>query len=154
MVRKLAGVVFAVSALHASVVSALGLGELELKSGLNQPLQAEIALNNLGDLNQQQISVKLAGADDFNRAGVERILFLSNLKFTVQFDGKGSVSSRLAPANWCASPTWILFSKHAGLRVACFASTPCWLIYPRSRKKRLPRRRQRYPARRRQARSR
>jgi pilus assembly protein FimV len=90
MVRKLAGVVFAVSALHASVVSALGLGEIELRSGLNQPLRAEIALNNLGDLNQQQIAVKLAGADDFNRAGVERIFFLSDLKFSVQFDGKGS----------------------------------------------------------------
>lgn len=90
MVRKLAGVVFAVSALHASVVSALGLGEIELKSGLNQPLQAEIALNNLGDLNQQQIAVKLAGADDFARAGVERIFFLGDLNFTVQFDGKGS----------------------------------------------------------------
>ena len=89
MVRKLVGVVFAVSTLHASVVSALGLGEIELQSGLNQPLQAEIVLNNLGDLNQQQIAVKLAGKDDFARAGVERIYFLNNLAFSVQLDGSG-----------------------------------------------------------------
>jgi pilus assembly protein FimV len=72
------------------VVSALGLGEIELKSGLNQPLAAEIGLNNLGDLNEQQIAIKLAGADDFARAGVERVYFLNDLKFTIQFDGKGN----------------------------------------------------------------
>ncbi len=89
MVRTFAGVVFAVSTLHASVVSALGLGEIELQSGLNQPLQAEIELNNLGELDAQQVAVKLAGADDFSRAGVERVYFLNDLKFVVQTDGKG-----------------------------------------------------------------
>ncbi len=89
MVRTFAGVVFAVSTLHASVVSALGLGEIELQSGLNQPLQAEIELNNLGELDAQQVAIKLAGPDDFSRAGVERVYFLNDLKFVVQTDGKG-----------------------------------------------------------------
>ena len=89
MARKLAGVVFAVSALHTSVVSALGLGEIELKSTLNQPLSAEIALVKAGDLNSQQISVKLADKKDFDRAGVDKVSFLRDLKFTIQLDGRG-----------------------------------------------------------------
>jgi pilus assembly protein FimV len=89
MVGKLAGVVFAVSTLHASVVSALGLGEIKLMSGLNQPLQAQIELNNLGDLDPEQVAIKLAGAEDFSRAGVERVFFLNDLKFAVTVDGKG-----------------------------------------------------------------
>ncbi len=104
MVRKLAGVVFAVSTLHASVVSALGLGEIELQSGLNQPLQAEIVLSNLGDLNQQQIAVKLAGKDDFARAGVERIYFLNDLTFTVQFDGSGNGVIKVSSKNLVREP--------------------------------------------------
>ncbi len=89
MVRTFAGVVFAVSTLHASVVSALGLGEIELQSGLNQPLQAQIELNNLGGLDPQQVAIKLASPADFSRAGVERVYFLNDLKFVVQTDGKG-----------------------------------------------------------------
>lgn len=104
MVRKLAGVVFAVSTLHASVVSALGLGEIELQSGLNQPLQAEIVLTNLGDLNQQQIAVKLAAKDDFARAGVERIYFLNDLTFTVQFDGSGNGVIKVSSKNLVREP--------------------------------------------------
>jgi pilus assembly protein FimV len=89
MARKLAGVVFAVSALHSSILAALGLGEIELESSLNQPLSARIELNNVGDLNNQQIAVRLAGLRDFERAGVERVIFLSDLKFAVTLDGKG-----------------------------------------------------------------
>jgi pilus assembly protein FimV len=89
MVRTFAGVVFAVSTLHASVVSALGLGEIELQSGLNQPLQAEIELNNLGELDPEQVAIKLGSPADFSRAGVERVYFLNDLKFVVQTDGKG-----------------------------------------------------------------
>ncbi len=89
MVRTFAGVVFAVSTLHASVVSALGLGEIELQSGLNQPLQAEIELNNMGDLDPQQVAIKLASPEDFSRAGVERVYFLNDLKFVVQTNAKG-----------------------------------------------------------------
>lgn len=90
MVRKLTGVVFAISAMHAAVVNALGLGEIELRSALNQPLQAEINLLSAGDLNPDQIQVKIAGVDDFERAGVDRGLFLSDLRFRVELDGRGN----------------------------------------------------------------
>jgi pilus assembly protein FimV len=90
MARKLAGVVFAVSTLHVSVVQALGLGAIELKSSLNQPLSAQIALLNTADIEQHQLSVRLAGKEAFEQAGVERTFFLNDMTFTVNFDGKGS----------------------------------------------------------------
>lgn len=104
MGRKLAGVVFAVSTLHASVVSALGLGEIELKSGLNQPLQAEIVLSNVGDLNAQQLSVALANRTDFARAGVERVYFLNDLQFNVEVDEKGNGLVRISSKKLVREP--------------------------------------------------
>jgi pilus assembly protein FimV len=90
MVRnKLAMAVLALSVLQANVASALGLGNLAVKSALNQPLNAEIKLLDLGDLDAGQIRIQLGSPDDFQRAAVERDYFLTNLKFTVDLDGHG-----------------------------------------------------------------
>ncbi|MFJ2464826.1 FimV/HubP family polar landmark protein [Pseudomonas sp. NPDC087615] len=61
---------------------ALGLGDIIVHSALNQPLKADIALVDVGGLTQSDLSVSLASADEFGRAGVERVFFLNNLKFT------------------------------------------------------------------------
>jgi pilus assembly protein FimV len=90
MVRnKLAMAVLALSVLQANVASALGLGNLSVKSALNQPLNAEIKLLDIGDLDASQIKIQLGSPDDFQRASVERDYFLTNLKFTVDMDGRG-----------------------------------------------------------------
>jgi len=60
---------------------ALGLGEITVHSGLNQPLKADIALVDVGGLTQNDLSVRLATADEFAEAGVERVFFLNDLKF-------------------------------------------------------------------------
>ncbi|MEH6449797.1 MAG: FimV/HubP family polar landmark protein [Oleispira sp.] len=65
-------------------VFALGMGELELKSTLNQPLQAEIELTNIADLTEWEIKPSLASDGDFDRAGVEKIFFLSDIDFEVK----------------------------------------------------------------------
>ena len=65
-------------------VFALGMGELELKSTLNQPLQAEIELTNIDDLTEWEIKPSLASDGDFDRAGVEKIFFLSDIDFEVK----------------------------------------------------------------------
>lgn len=59
----------------------LGLGGIELKSGLNQPLKAEITLHALRDTALEDINVKLAPSEDFFRAGIDRALVLSHLRF-------------------------------------------------------------------------
>lgn len=65
-------------------VFALGMGELELKSTLNQPLKAEIELTNVEDLTEWEIKPSLASDGDFDRAGVEKLFFLSDIDFEVK----------------------------------------------------------------------
>jgi FimV-like protein len=60
---------------------ALGLGDITVHSGLNQPLKADIALVDVGGLTQNDLAVRLATVDEFAEAGVERVFFLNDLKF-------------------------------------------------------------------------
>ncbi|HMW50413.1 MAG TPA: hypothetical protein PKC70_19110, partial [Cellvibrionaceae bacterium] len=79
-----------ISTLASPWVMGLGLGEIKLKSTLNQPLYAEIQLTQTKDLTDREILVGLASAADFARVGVERPGFLGDLKFQVVMDpGKG-----------------------------------------------------------------
>lgn len=66
----------------------LGLGEIQLKSSLNEPLQAEIKLQQVRDLSPQELLVGLAPKEDFERNKVERVFYLSDLKFRVELIGK------------------------------------------------------------------
>lgn len=61
---------------------ALGLGDITVHSALNQPLKADIALVDAAGLSASDLSASLATADEFGRAGVERVFFLNDLKFT------------------------------------------------------------------------
>lgn len=62
-------------------VTALGLGELTLHSGLDEPFNAEIELVNIGDADENQIFVALGSQADFERAGVAWEFHLLDLKF-------------------------------------------------------------------------
>lgn len=61
---------------------ALGLGDITVHSALNQPLRADIALVDVGGVSESELAVRLASADEFGRAGIERVFFLNDLKFT------------------------------------------------------------------------
>lgn len=67
-------------------VSALGLGEVKLKSALNQPLEAEVKLLDTRDLTADQILVTLASPADFERNGVDRLYFYTELQFQVDLE--------------------------------------------------------------------
>ena len=66
---------------------ALGLGNIEVSSNLNEPLRARIELSALqsGDLDSKQ--VQLASAEQFKRAGIQRPFQLSKLRFDTVGDG-------------------------------------------------------------------
>jgi len=87
MVRKLVVVFTSVVLCAAAHAKALGLGEIVLDSALNQPLNAQIALLQLGDVRPDQISVQIADEGDFARFSIEREAFLSSIKFNVQSRG-------------------------------------------------------------------
>lgn len=76
---------------YSALAPALGLGEITVRSALNQPLRADIALVDAGNLEEGDLSVSLATADEFGRAGVERVFFLNDLKFTPILRGNRSL---------------------------------------------------------------
>jgi len=88
MVRKCVSVLALLGALAPAVAAALGLGGLTLHSYLNEPLRAEVDLLEYRGLDPSQIKIRLAGPEDFARAGVERPHFLNGLKFELELDGE------------------------------------------------------------------
>ena len=67
---------------------ALGLGDIELQSALNQPFRAEIALSATTD-EMQGLRVTLAAPDTFDRYGLDRPGFLNSFEFRVVADRSG-----------------------------------------------------------------
>ncbi|WP_406827950.1 FimV/HubP family polar landmark protein [Microbulbifer sp. ARAS458-1] len=84
-VQKLALAVGLVSALGGNGALALGLGEIKLNSTLNQPLDAEIKLLQTRGLGENEIKVRLASTEDFERAGVDRGYALDGIRFDVDY---------------------------------------------------------------------
>ncbi len=70
-----------IAAVFSPFACALGLGEINLHSALAEPLKADIELLDARSLNSDEIKVRLAPSDVFNRAGVERPAFLADLNF-------------------------------------------------------------------------
>ncbi|WDU63929.1 peptidoglycan-binding protein [Pseudomonas poae] len=81
-VRKLVLAIAAASALTSGMAQALQLGEMTLKSKLNQPLSVEIELLDVGGLTASEITPSLASDQAFVDAGVDRQAFLNDLTFT------------------------------------------------------------------------
>ncbi|AVK09058.1 fimV N-terminal domain [Pseudomonas paraeruginosa] len=71
----------------------MGLGEITLKSALNQPLDAEIELLEVRDLSSGEVIPSLASPEEFSKAGVDRLYYLTDLKFTpvVKPNGKSVI---------------------------------------------------------------
>jgi len=71
----------------ASAAHALGVGEVSLNSRLNQPLDAKIALFEAAGLDSDEVIVKLASPEAFERVGLDRPYFLTDLKFSPKLQG-------------------------------------------------------------------
>lgn len=89
MIRKLAIALSLLGVCFAGFVQALGLGEATVKSALNQPLNAEIELVNTAGLSINEILPGLATREEFQRANVDRVYFLSDLRFEVKTNAQG-----------------------------------------------------------------
>jgi len=63
---------------------ALGLGEIKVKSALNDPLNATIELTGTVDASEEQLLVNLGSEADFERLGVSKDAVLMQLRFTPQ----------------------------------------------------------------------
>jgi len=81
MVRSLAVAVALALGSVSIPVHALGLGDIKTASALNQEFKADIALLSVAKGELDGVQVKLASADEFEKAGIERPFFLTLLKF-------------------------------------------------------------------------
>ena len=90
MIQRLLLLLVTLFALYCGSAFALGLGEIELKSALNQRFEAEIILSNVGDLDQGEIIPNLASQEDFDRVGVNRDYHLIDLRFKARVREDGA----------------------------------------------------------------
>ena len=103
-VRKLVLAIAAASALSSGMAHALGLGELTLKSSLNQPLVAEIELLDVKELTAAEVVPSLASPEDFAKAGVDRQAFLNDLSFTPVLNASGKSVLRVTSSKPLSEP--------------------------------------------------
>src|SRR5580765_4426847 len=82
-------------ALAASQAFALGLGPIQIKSGLNQPLLAEIPIVADSAAEAEDLRVDLASAEDFVRVGLNRARVTVPIEFSVANNGRGQRVIRL-----------------------------------------------------------
>ena len=78
---------FCLAALVNAPVWAVGLGELTVQSYLNQPFRGEVTLLDAESIDINDLRVELASEDEFIRLGVERVFFLTQVRFEVRTQG-------------------------------------------------------------------
>lgn len=89
--RKFKKTLTVMSLLSPLSVQALGVGEIQLHSALNQNLRAEIPLINSKGESVLDIRVSLASPTIFANSGVERAKYLSTLRFEPVLQSDGSI---------------------------------------------------------------
>ncbi|MDG6399398.1 FimV/HubP family polar landmark protein [Pseudomonas quasicaspiana] len=67
------------------------MGDITLHSALNQPLNAEIELVETAGLSADDIVARLASPEEFARAGVDRVFFFNDFRFTPVIRGNRGV---------------------------------------------------------------
>jgi len=87
MKKLFCALLFYVSILTSTVVNALSLGEIHIESALNQALRASIQIGNAENFNDEEIIVRVAEKQQFEKAGIEYLHFYKQLKFIVSKTG-------------------------------------------------------------------
>lgn len=75
--------VFILTISFCELASALGLGEIDPQSQLNEPLSATIEIIGVEGLDENDLQVRIASQEDFDRLGVSRDFILTTLHFSV-----------------------------------------------------------------------
>ncbi len=88
--RKLSTTLAMMSLLAPMGASALGIGDIRLRSTLNQSLSAEIPLVLSGGDSLSDVKIALASPEAFAKAGLERHYFLTKLRFNAVQKPDGS----------------------------------------------------------------
>ena len=104
MFRKSALAMAMLGAFASTQVVALGLGEIELNSALNQPFNAEVELLSATEAELDELKVGIGSAAAFSKAGIERPMFLNKLKFDVTRKADGTAVVRVTSRDVVREP--------------------------------------------------
>lgn len=91
----------------------LGLGEIEVDSFLNQPLKAEIKVVAFRPGEVDDLLVSLASRDAFRKAGLERAIELSDLRFKVEKSADGESAKILVTTRKAVKEPFLNFLLEA-----------------------------------------
>ncbi len=83
---------------------ALGLGEIEVDSALNERLSGTIELIDANRFQESELFVSMASRDDFERVGVERFFYLTNIKFAVEMGADGNAYVKVTSTQPVSEP--------------------------------------------------
>lgn len=84
--------VAALCLINSANLYALGIGDIETHSALNQVLKAKIPLISSKNEDPSNVRIAIASREAFTQAGIDRPNFLSSLKFTPVIEKNGSLS--------------------------------------------------------------
>ncbi|MFT5447224.1 MAG: pilus assembly protein FimV [Gammaproteobacteria bacterium] len=90
MIRKSALAATIAALLNPAVAGALGLGNIEVSSALNEPLKARIPLRGVDSGAADELKAALGSDKQFSRAGLDRVFALSSLRFKIVQNGATS----------------------------------------------------------------
>ncbi len=88
--RRLAVALSACMMVTSGLVHALGMGEIEVSTALNEPLAAKIKLFSTTKSELKTLGISLAPREAFERVGIERLSILRELKFELVSSGAGA----------------------------------------------------------------
>ena len=106
VVKKIAGTVLALLAASASFsASALGLGQIEVKSKIGQPFVAEIPIVTTDPSELEQLQASLASPETFSRIGLRPpVGIIADLQFTQALDARGNPIIRVTSTQPVSEP--------------------------------------------------
>ncbi|BCU07285.1 FimV/HubP family polar landmark protein [Allochromatium tepidum] len=96
MTRKLMLASAIAAALTGHPALALELGALRTDSALNQPFQGEIDLGDVGPNELDTLHISIASPEAFEKAGIERYYYLTQLRFTPEVTADGRTLVRVS----------------------------------------------------------
>jgi pilus assembly protein FimV len=91
-------------ALASSQALALGLGPIQVKSGLNQPLSAEIPVIAESPAEVNDLRAALASSEDFQRVGLSRERVSVPIEFNIGSNGRGQTVIKLSTKESVSEP--------------------------------------------------
>jgi len=104
MGKRLAPVIAMLAMLAPVAAYALGLGNITMKSALNQPLDAEIELLSVQKGDLENLQIRLGSLEDFARVGADRAYFLTKIKFNLAQKPDGTPYVRLSSTELVTEP--------------------------------------------------